>query len=113
MTPKRIPADPRVAMAAWEVPSETRLDMVHHVALLRGDAPDECQASLDGHRELSMAAKTRWPSVWLVICGDCKAALRWFDCTCESCSLGGEVCKHIRACREAWPEEQRANGRTS
>lgn len=51
MTPKRIPADPRVAMAAWEA--------------------------------------------------------------CESCSLGGEVCKHIRACREAWPEEQRANGRTS
>lgn len=116
MTPKRIPADPRVALAAWEVPSETRLDVVHHVAIRVGDIQpdDECPSKLRGRHEAAGA----WGGSGRLSCWACRGVLWFIECDCEDFTLGNGkralegkpevLCKHIVACREALATERRA-----
>lgn len=113
---KKIPADPRVALAAWEVPSETRLDLVHHVALMVNEADPGCSWGSTGeHFETEERASQ-------VVCRRCRSIVRFWSCDCEDFTLGNGkralegkpevLCKHILACREQRASE-RTNGRTS
>ena len=94
MKPERLQPDPAVAIVAYRLPSETRAEVAHDVALMVGD----CACYLP----VAVPQETR------IVCRGCGRPIRFWDCTCERATLGGEPCKHIPLAIEAYRAERDA-----
>jgi hypothetical protein len=97
---RRIPADPKVALGAWEADSNTEPGTVHHVALRVGDAGEDCPRGPGRHLEVLSRGGGR------IECAQCFAVLRWFDCDCKG-FVKHDHCWHVTAARRLWAEERR------
>lgn len=98
----RLHPDPAVALCAYRVASESRPGEFHDVALMLGEGePSDCPRGLHmtgRHEERLQGAR--------VVCGLCRAVLRYWDCTCERATLAEKPCRHLPVAIEAYRAER-------
>jgi hypothetical protein len=102
--PVRLHPDPDVALAAWRFPAETPGPQRYHdVALMLGEAPQECPAALGGRHGELLGGSVR------IVCWACRAVLRYWVCDCPDATFRDRACKHVMQAIDLYAAERRAD----
>lgn len=103
--PTELKPDPAVARAAYRFPSESDPEAFHDVALMLWDH-DECPHGPwpnSPHDERVRGSR--------VVCRQCRATLRFWECTCGDSVFRDRACWHITEAIRRYSERQRINSR--
>ena len=103
-TPVRLSPDPSVALVAYRFPSESKPGTYHDVALMLGEAPEECPATLSGKHWEVLSGQTR------IACEACAMVLRFWACDCGDAVYRERPCRHIQVSMSLYAEERRRGG---